>query len=396
MVAIGRALMARPKLVLLDEPSMGLAPLVVAEIFDIVGDLNRKQGVSFLLAEQNARVALRYASHGVILENGRAVASGTAAEISAREDVRHFYLGVGSEGRRKFRVTRRHGGPADQYLTLMDNRTGDKFLMCRRVLCRWLCGAAGVATMASMSSAWYGWPDTVVPDGRNASISIGAGTILYYYQPLGLTGVSNRAEVWNASLTADGKYDVFGVHIEPRFRDTYLRPYYDGPVWVQEGYVSASIGSTAYPLTLKVGKEYSRLGLFWDNSFYGNVQVYDGLKLDPDVGLSLEGSVGNPGRGGLRYVAQFFVIDGGTNVSLEGRDTISIAELTAGIRVLDSSSPSWALGRTRTSLEACPASTSTRTFPLAARTCFEAPWTRSSPSAPGACGARSFDNRDRR
>jgi branched-chain amino acid transport system ATP-binding protein len=97
MVAIGRALMARPRLVLLDEPSMGLAPQITEEIFRIIRALNRDQGVSFLLAEQNARLALRHADHGYVLENGRVVASGTAAELAPRDDVRAFYLGGGGD-----------------------------------------------------------------------------------------------------------------------------------------------------------------------------------------------------------------------------------------------------------------------------------------------------------
>jgi branched-chain amino acid transport system ATP-binding protein len=96
MVAIGRALMARPRLVLLDEPSIGLAPQIVDEIFRDIRALNARSGVSFLVAEQNARVALRHADHGYVLENGRVVASGTAAELSARADVQEFYLGVGA------------------------------------------------------------------------------------------------------------------------------------------------------------------------------------------------------------------------------------------------------------------------------------------------------------
>jgi branched-chain amino acid transport system ATP-binding protein len=95
MVAIGRALMARPKLVLLDEPSMGLAPQVTEEIFAIVRSLNRDRGVSIVLAEQNARIALRHADHGYVLENGRVVAGGSAAELAGRSDVREFYLGAG-------------------------------------------------------------------------------------------------------------------------------------------------------------------------------------------------------------------------------------------------------------------------------------------------------------
>jgi branched-chain amino acid transport system ATP-binding protein len=100
MCAIGRALMSRPKMILLDEPSMGLAPQIVEEIFEIVKDLNAKEGVSFLLAEQNTNMALKYATYGYILENGRVVMDGDAKMLSENEDVKEFYLGV-SEGRRK-------------------------------------------------------------------------------------------------------------------------------------------------------------------------------------------------------------------------------------------------------------------------------------------------------
>ncbi len=103
MVAIGRALMSRPRMILLDEPSMGLAPQLVEEIFEIVKKLNEEQGVSFLLAEQNTNVALRYAKYGYILESGRIVLDGDAAALRSNEDVKEFYLGVGGEGRRSFR-----------------------------------------------------------------------------------------------------------------------------------------------------------------------------------------------------------------------------------------------------------------------------------------------------
>jgi branched-chain amino acid transport system ATP-binding protein len=99
MVAIGRALMSRPKMILLDEPSMGLAPQLVEEIFEIVERLNREEGVTFLLAEQNTNIALRYAKHGYILENGRVVLDGSAAELRENTDVKEFYLGI-SEGKR--------------------------------------------------------------------------------------------------------------------------------------------------------------------------------------------------------------------------------------------------------------------------------------------------------
>ena len=103
MTAIGRALMSRPKMILLDEPSMGLAPQLQEEIFEIVKRLNEKEGVSFLLAEQNTNIALRYARYGYILESGRIVMDGEAKALRENEDVKEFYLGVGGEGRRSFR-----------------------------------------------------------------------------------------------------------------------------------------------------------------------------------------------------------------------------------------------------------------------------------------------------
>jgi branched-chain amino acid transport system ATP-binding protein len=103
MTAIGRALMARPTMILLDEPSMGLAPQIVEEIFEIVSDLNAKEQVSFLLAEQNTSIALRYANYGYILENGRVVMDGAASDLSSNEDVKEFYLGLSTAGRKSFR-----------------------------------------------------------------------------------------------------------------------------------------------------------------------------------------------------------------------------------------------------------------------------------------------------
>ena len=103
MTAVGRALMAQPSMILLDEPSMGLAPQIVEEIFEIVRDLNQKEKVSFLLAEQNTIVALRFADYGYILENGRVVMDGAASELAQNEDVKEFYLGLSTAGRRSFR-----------------------------------------------------------------------------------------------------------------------------------------------------------------------------------------------------------------------------------------------------------------------------------------------------
>jgi branched-chain amino acid transport system ATP-binding protein len=103
MTAIGRALMSKPRMILLDEPSMGLAPQLVEEIFEIVARLNRQEGVSFLLAEQNTNIALRFATYGYILESGRVVMDGKADALRENEDVKEFYLGMGAGGRRSFR-----------------------------------------------------------------------------------------------------------------------------------------------------------------------------------------------------------------------------------------------------------------------------------------------------
>ena len=103
MVAIGRALMANPKMILLDEPSMGLAPQLVKQIFEIVSQINKKEGLTILLAEQNTNMALQYAEYAYILENGRVVMEGTAKSMRDNEDVKEFYLGISGEGRQSYR-----------------------------------------------------------------------------------------------------------------------------------------------------------------------------------------------------------------------------------------------------------------------------------------------------
>jgi len=108
MCAIGRALMSKPSMILLDEPSMGLAPQLVEEIFDIVKQLNQDTGVSFLLAEQNTNIALKYATYGYILESGRVVLDGTGDALRENADVKEFYLGTGGEGRRSFREVKHY------------------------------------------------------------------------------------------------------------------------------------------------------------------------------------------------------------------------------------------------------------------------------------------------
>ena len=103
MCAIGRALMANPSVVLLDEPSMGLAPQIVEEVFEIVKDLNTKEKVTFLIAEQNTNMALKYADYGYIMESGRIMMDGTASDLRNNEDVKEFYLGVGGGERKSFK-----------------------------------------------------------------------------------------------------------------------------------------------------------------------------------------------------------------------------------------------------------------------------------------------------
>ncbi len=108
MTAIARALMSRPTVVLLDEPSMGLAPQLVEQIFEIVAEINQREGVTVLVAEQNTNVALRYASYGYILESGRVVMDGNATDLSNNEDVKEFYLGISGEGRRSYRDVKQY------------------------------------------------------------------------------------------------------------------------------------------------------------------------------------------------------------------------------------------------------------------------------------------------
>ena len=172
---------------------------------------------------------------------------------------------------------------------------------------------------AAVPAAEAAPPAAEPEDDWTKHVKIGGGAILWYYQPF-LDEVDNNVEFYNARLVVDAALGDFGFHFEPRIRDTKLRGFFDGPAWLQEAYGSWNTGPYAL---IKLGKSYSQLGLFWDNSFYGNVQVYDGLKLAPDYGISIEGST--QGQLGLDYWLQFFLVDGRTNVSLAQRDTLSIA-----------------------------------------------------------------------
>lgn len=171
-------------------------------------------------------------------------------------------------------------------------------------------------------------------------LKIGGGGILWFYQPT-VEGQKNNLEFYNVRLTFDADFGKgFGFHLEPRVRDTKLRSFFAGTAWIQEAYGSYTFGEHVF----KLGKVYSLLGLFWDNSFWGNVQVYDGLKLAPDYGASVEGKFALNPAAGLGYAAQFFLVDGSTNVSLPGRDTISIPDSRRRNQVLLRVDPYFKLG----------------------------------------------------
>lgn len=146
------------------------------------------------------------------------------------------------------------------------------------------------------------------------------GVLLWQYQPF-LKGAKPYASIYAAYLTIDKSAGGFGFHLEPRFRDYKLRPFFNSNVWLQEAYVFADCpGGWG---KLKVGKLYTRFGYFWDGSFYGNLPYFDGIKLDPDIGGSLEGAPLVSGNVGVEYALQYFANDGLTNGSLAGRDSLS-------------------------------------------------------------------------
>ena len=166
------------------------------------------------------------------------------------------------------------------------------------------------------------------------TIKVGGGFILAYFQPYNMAGEARAQgrpepkanfETFRAAILLDSKIDRFGVHIEFRARDKRVREFYEGTAWLEEIYGSVDLMKPDNPLgtaVLKVGKSYMQFGRFWDDSFYGNVHLRDGLKLDPNYGLSLEGQIGK-GKVGAKYFGQYYIIDGGTNTSLNTRDTIS-------------------------------------------------------------------------
>lgn len=164
---------------------------------------------------------------------------------------------------------------------------------------------------------------TAVPaegDGEPA-LDVHGGVFLWHYEPTG--DADALTEIYAVYLLLDVDLGDFGFHLQPRLRDTKLRPYFTSNVWLQEAYVSWAPDALGGDV-LKAGKVYSRLGKFWDGSFFGNVPYLDGLKLDPDLGLSLEGSRHLAGEWDFDYALQLFPSDGRTNGSLQDRDTLSV------------------------------------------------------------------------
>ncbi|HTF89334.1 MAG TPA: hypothetical protein VK843_13060 [Planctomycetota bacterium] len=154
--------------------------------------------------------------------------------------------------------------------------------------------------------------------------SIHGGVLMWHYQPLDLSHTDPNSEIYYANLLFDTKFDDrFGYHFEPRFRDTKLRPFFESNIWIQENYLSfRPCGEDGG--VLKAGKIYTQFGRFWDGVFYGNIPYFDGLKLDPDIGLSWEQRVKASETVAVDWSAQFFAQDGATNGSLQNRDTLSV------------------------------------------------------------------------
>lgn len=168
------------------------------------------------------------------------------------------------------------------------------------------------------------------------AIEVHGGVAAYLYQPT--YGPDGQYFIY-ANLKLKGTWDWFGIYFEPRMSSEKMRSYYDSLAWIQQAYVSLEFA----PFSLRVGKIYKQVGLAWDRSFYGNIQVYEGLKFDPNQGLSFEGRFG--GAIGAAFWAQYFYIDGYLNASLAGRDTVSIPGGRRRNIVAARFEPYWDLGR---------------------------------------------------
>jgi hypothetical protein len=181
------------------------------------------------------------------------------------------------------------------------------------------------------------------------TLDIHGGAYIWLYAPL-LDGGKADFSLYSASLGIDANYravDVSGTavrtgfHFQPAFRDTKLRPYYGSNIWVQEAYVHADFGA----VVVKAGKVYTHFGKFWDGSFYGNLPYFDGLKLSADFGVSAEIAAMQKEKLKVNAYAQFFVNDGVTNGSLNGRDTVSMPGSRKRNEVIARFEPSYAFSK---------------------------------------------------
>lgn len=164
-------------------------------------------------------------------------------------------------------------------------------------------------------------PPAVVDDSWTKHVDLHGGLYAWLYQPIAVPAVQNNFDLYFVHLLLDAKVGELGLHFEPRFRDSKLvgRPFFESNIWIQEGYAFWKRD----PVAVKLGKIYSRFGKFWDNSFYGNLSYFDGFKLAPEHGVSVEGSTTTSKVGPkLDFAAQYFVIDGLTNGSFRGGDTL--------------------------------------------------------------------------
>src|SRR5690349_16637024 len=147
------------------------------------------------------------------------------------------------------------------------------------------------------------------------------GILLWHWEP-NVHNFESNTEIYYANLLLDSKSERYGYHFEPRFRDTKLRPFFESNVWIQEAYLTWRPCEQSQGV-LKAGKVYSQFGRMWDGVFYGNIPYFDGVKLDPDIGVSWENHVAVGGPTSIDYSVQYFTQDGATNGSLQGRDTLS-------------------------------------------------------------------------
>ncbi len=162
-------------------------------------------------------------------------------------------------------------------------------------------------------------PSERLPHVAALPVKFGGDVYLYQYVPMGIPGAQPRFELYAFSALVDGRHGPWGFHADYRFRTTKLRSYYPGNTWLQEGYVSY----TTRLGQIRAGDFYRRVGLKWDGSFFGNIEYFDGLMLDPEFGVGFEGAHGLDGRLGAKYSFQYFSTDSRVNGSLPGRDFVS-------------------------------------------------------------------------